>query len=772
MDDKKLKLIIGSMLHDVGKLVYRTNDIRKHSISGEEFVGKECKIQDQEILDCIRHHHYDDFKGRKLDDNNLAFISYIADNIASSADRRQVEETGGFNKKLPLYSIFNILNGNNSNGRYKLRCLNNEKGINYPIIEEVQNDEVFYKEILDNIKDKFKQFILSKDYVQSFSEILEGYLTYVPSSTNLKEIADISLYDHLKLTAAFACCIYDYFKENKLDDYSKLLTETKKYYSENIFYLYSLDMSGIQNYIYTISSKGALKSLRTRSFYLEIFLENIIDTILEELELTRMNLIYSGGGHCYFILPNTEKVKTKLDLLKNEINNWLIEKYGIELYLAGAGVECNKETFDYNNVKAYKELFRELSHKMSKDKLNRYTNKQLLKLNYSEIEESGRECKICHKIEEYVSDNSNNICFNCQNIIDFSRKILTAKYFVVEENKYETSEPYLELPQNRRLIATSKEELLDALKDNEYLVRAYTKNDSYSGEGLSTKLWVGDYAYDNELKIFSEGTDGIKRLGVIRADVDNLGQAFVSGFENEKATLTRSAVFSRSMSMFFKYHINYVLENGQYSLKGDTENKRRKALIVYSGGDDLFIVGAWNDIIEFSVDLVDSLEKFTLGSLKLSAGIGIFDDKYPIKLMAQDTGELEESAKDNKYEEEGVVKTKNSVCIFDKDLRFSWKEFKEKIVEEKLKVLIDYFGQIDDRGKAFLYKILDYLREIDDKINLARLAYLLSRLEPTDKSKIEKHQEFSKIIYKYALNKKDRMELITAIYIYVYLERR
>lgn len=772
MDDKKLKLIIGTMLHDVGKLVYRTNDGRKHSVSGEEFAREQCNIKEEEILDCIRFHHADDFKGKKLNNNNLAFITYIADNISSSADRRQTENGFGFDKKLPLYSIFNILNGNNTNGKYKPRPLNNNNGINYPILEEIQNDDFYYREILANIKDKFKQFTLSKDYVQSFSEILEGYLSYVPSSTNLKEIADISLYDHLKLTTAFACCIYDYFKENNFDDYSKLLSETNKYYKENMFYLYSLDMSGIQNYIYTISSKGALKSLRTRSFYLEIFLENIIDTIVEELELTRMNLIYSGGGHCYFILPNTEKVKNKVAFLNNEINNWFVEKYGVELYLAGAGVECNKETFDYDNSESYKKMFRDLSNKMSKNKLNRYTNEQLLKLNYSEMEEKGRECKICHKIEKYVSDNPNHICFNCQNIIDFSRKILTAKYFIVEDNEYETSEPYLELPQNRRLIAANKEELLDALKNNEYLIRAYTKNDSYSGEGLSTKLWVGDYAFDNELKIFSEGADGIKRLGVIRADVDNLGQAFVNGFENDKASLTRSAVFSRSMSLFFKYHINYLLENGQYSLKENKKSKRRKALIVYSGGDDLFIVGAWNDIIEFSIDLVDSLEKFTLGSLELSAGIGIFDDKYPIKLMAQDTGELEDAAKENEYEEAGKRKTKNSVALFDKELKFSWKEFKEKIVEEKLQILIDYFDEIDDRGKAFLYKILDYLRETEDKINLARLAYLLSKLEPANRSKKEKHREFSKTIYKYALNKKDRMELITAIYIFIYLERR
>ena len=85
----------------------------------------------------------------------------------------------------------------------------------------------------------------------------------------------------------------------------------------------------------------------------------------------------------------------------------------------------------------------------------------------------------------------------------------------------------------------------------------------------------------------------------------------------------------------------------------------------------------------------------------------------------------------------------------------------------------DYFKEIDDRGKSFLYRLLNLLREVeDDKLNIARLAYLLARLEPQNEDSKEKHSEFSKMIYRYAKNEKDRSELITAIYIFVYLERR
>ena len=45
-----------------------------------------------------------------------------------------------------------------------------------------------------------------------------------------------------------------------------------------------------QKFIYTITTKSALKSLRSRSFYLEIMMEHIIDTLLDKLHLSRFLL--------------------------------------------------------------------------------------------------------------------------------------------------------------------------------------------------------------------------------------------------------------------------------------------------------------------------------------------------------------------------------------------------------------------------------------------------------------------------------------------------
>ncbi len=69
---------------------------------------------------------------------------------------------------------------------------------------------------------------------------------------------------------------------------------------------------------------------------------------------------------------------------------------------------------------------------------------------------------------------------------------------------------------------------------------------------------------------------------------------------------------------------------------------------------------------------------------------------------------------------------------------------------------------------------MELFRERSKKINIARLAYLLARLEPGDnagKEDREKYDLFRRAIYKWMQNNEDADKVITAIYIYVYLKR-
>ncbi len=62
MTDREVKLVLGSLLHDIGKVIYRQgDDRRKHSQSGYDFLKNEVHAEecDTDILDCVRYHHAD-----------------------------------------------------------------------------------------------------------------------------------------------------------------------------------------------------------------------------------------------------------------------------------------------------------------------------------------------------------------------------------------------------------------------------------------------------------------------------------------------------------------------------------------------------------------------------------------------------------------------------------------------------------------------------------------------------------------------------------------
>ena len=693
---------------------------------------------------------------------------------------------------MSLQSIFNLLNGNDEKLCYSAEQLN--KTINYPTSVSTGFDEVFYGKIVNEIENNLRGITWDNNYLNSLLEVLEVQLSYIPSSTMKSEVADISLYDHVKLTAAIAASIKEWLDENNISDYKETLFKgASGFYDKKVFLLFSMDMSGIQDFIYTIASKNALRMLRSRSFYLEIFMENLIDELLDYIGMSRANLIYSGGGHAYIITANTENIKQKIAEFESKINEWLLGEFKTALFLGFGYTECSANELHNKPEGAYRQIYKNVSKMISQKKMKRYSAAQIIKLNSEGKKDGTRECRVCRRTSKLLEDD--DICSVCNAMIDMSQNILYKGFYIVTENPKDKAA--LPLPFGRYLVADNRKELLEKMKqDDSSYIRAYTKNKSYTGFKVVKNLWVGDYTLGDSFEELAKKSEGINRIAVFRADVDNLGDAFVNGFASKKygekyMTISRTATFSRKMSMFFKYHINYILENGEFYIadKKEEERGKRNATIVYSGGDDVFVVGSWDDVVGFAVDLQKSLKEFSQDTLTISGGIGIYPAKYPINNMARLTGELEECSK--KYRNEVTKQEKNAITLFTpsqeksgnnslsltQDMTFSWKDFENNVVRIKLNFIKKFFMKTPEKGKAFLYRILELIRGMeDDKINLARLAYTLARLEEALKKdkkadQIKEINFFSSTIYKWIGCEKDKKEFIAAIYLYVYLIR-
>ena len=769
MNEKQQKLVIGCLLHDFGKLLYRYNDGRNHSTSGYEYLKGITALSDEtEILNCVRYHHAKLLTSVKIANDDIAYIAYIADNIASAADRRKKENDdgeGGFVKEASLETIFNIIKGNNEKKVYQPKADELLGEINYPTAKEIAFNETFYSKIVSNIRSLLGQIEFNENYINSLLQVLEANLTFVPSSTNMGELRDISLYDHLKLTAAFGLCIGHYLEENSISDYkTELFENAKAFYAKKVFLIYSLDLSGIQNFIYNIASKGALKGLRARSFYLEILMESCVDELLDRLGLCRTNVLYTGGGHTYMILPNTNTAKENINAFEKELNGWFMENFGSQLYAAGGYAQCSANTLQNDPDGSYKKIFQDVSKNISAKKMNRYSASDIETLNAPHKHDHSRECVICHRSDKLTDGNKCSVCGGLEKL---SSMIIEQKNALFILTKDKSRENKVIMPFGCVLTAGDKKTVTELMKKGDY-VRSYSKNLPYTGDKVASNLWVGDYSSESEFSKLIKESCGIKRLGIIRADVDNLGQSFVSGFNGPYETITRTAVFSRKLSMFFKLHINKILENGGCMLD-KSESKKRNAVIVYAGGDDLFIVGAWDDIIGFAVDLQKSLAHYSQGMLTISAGIGLYPDKFPIAAMAEQVGELEHFSKT--YDNE----SKNAVTLFNGENSYHWDEFINEVLFEKLSALQEYIGNNSEHDKALLYKMLRLIRdrEKDGRINIARFTYLLARLRP-DEEKTEEialYNYFAKKMYNWIRNEKDCRQLTTAIYLYVYMNR-
>ena len=785
MDLLTLQSTFGGLLHDTGKAVYRAGGQHgSHSAQGYQFLHEILTGADwKPILDCVRYHHASELRSvqNTLPKDSPTYIVYLADNLSAAADRREIEGEGSsFRRDLPLDSVFTHLNG--SHPGWMMPAQPQDGSLKLPRKQRPLSASV-YADALCKLKECLPDLQPQPEWINSLLGLLETQFSCFPSSTFTGESPDVSLFDHAKTTAAMAACISAYTQANGITDLHKALFEQENDFRQTeAFLLYTADFSRIQKFLYTVHTENALRSLRSRSFFLELLMEHYLDELLMGCGVSRANLIYSGGGHCYALLPNTQAVIQTVTQWNRRFNGWLRQEFGTQLFLANSWTACtgNDLTNTPTEKSPYKELFRRVNRLLEQHKFHRYTADDLRQLNSTAAYPDGRECKVCGTSANLKDD----LCPWCRLFVDLSYKIQKKNVLVLSRQASDADDcTLLALDGGSEFLTlTDPVSARKRLTFGEPIIRVYTKNTPFTGLTYSTNLYVGDYAASNSMEELAEQSQGVRRIAVCRMDVDNLGHAFISGFEQESesdpvkrmhyVTLSRTSAFSRQMSLFFKCYINGILEGLQVS-------------IVYAGGDDVFLVGAWNDILEAAQRIQSNFTAFSCGALTLSAGIGIFDDHYPIRLSAEETAELEESAKH--------LPGKNAVALFTPERKavqdakgnllvrpeqghiYSWDTFRTKVLTEKVGCLQNFFGKDDaEHGNAMLYNLLALLREAEnDRINLARYAYLLARLSPKKNAPNYKlYEQFSHSMMDWALDSVQRHQLITAIYIYVYQHRK
>jgi len=144
---------------------------------------------------------------------------------------------------------------------------------------------------------------------------------------------------------------------------------------------------------------------------------------------------------------------------------------------------------------------------------------------------------------------------------------------------------------------------------------------------------------------------------VFRADVDNLGQIFTRGL-GHRATAGRVSMLSQTMADFFEGYLQWLCKQ---------ENYRERLGVIYAGGDDVFLVGAWDAVLDFAVELREAFARYAFNNpaFSLSGGVVLVDDHLPVRHFADLAGTAEEMAKGHKRKHNGVDIEKDALTIFD-----------------------------------------------------------------------------------------------------------
>ena len=98
------------------------------------------------------------------------------------------------------------------------------------------------------------------------------------------------------------------------------------------------DLSGIQKFLYNISSKKAAVSLKGRSYYLQQYMDNVcskIEKVAKEAGAKDIEVIYNSGGKFYLLTDNSEEIMAAIDkctsLVKKDLWNEHMGQLGISV---------------------------------------------------------------------------------------------------------------------------------------------------------------------------------------------------------------------------------------------------------------------------------------------------------------------------------------------------------------------------------------------------------------------------------------------------------
>ena len=521
-----------------------------------------------------------------------------------------------------------------------------------------------------------------------------------------KDFQDIPLYDFIKMTVGIALCLKE---------------------SEEIC-LAGASISGIQSYLYDIVSKNAARLLKGRSFYLQLLADSLLAETIEQFDLSPCHVVYASGGNFYVLMPKnalTTEGDTFDAFIKTMSEN-IYEKHRFALFSTMAMTQFFKQS------KAINEVWDELVTLLNKKKFKRLSsNKSIRKDFFKEfIEAGGTKTKQRDHItnEEFAEGEDPEYLYKNEDMplslitkqqIELGGKLRHSVLYAADKKGIAKTEAIID-PIGFKHYFWDKDERAYGLPFKTFNHLDSDKYDSILYGGNEVPIFENEFevqeANDKEKKADSKlkedpykvgdikpfeylvGKGNLSRLAILRMDVDGLGAIFSEdiGTNQGKKNICRYAATSRSLDFFFKGYLN--------TLRKDYDDT---VAIIYSGGDDLFIVGKWNDVFKLTGKINDDFKLWSCGNLTISGGAVLVPPKFPIMQSARLANVVEDKAKKHRFPSDSKkdkVYEKNAICLFDMPLNWDV----EYPIVKKLYVDILSMIKSSSLSMSFINKIMNY----------------------------------------------------------------
>ncbi len=751
MEEKIWKAALAGLLHDVGKLEQRARTDPWLPAPGHEQEGQPVHATwtgyfiEQYVAAPYRapalhgaYHHAPEKSPAQ--DHSLSLLVELADKLSAGERADPLEKGKPKDPPQQMVTIFDRLQFKGTPAKAEhyldLQPLSLDEKALFPTTKkDRQVRGSAYLALCEQLRAAAGQVVDDPAvYLEHLLFAMQRSAWCVPSAY-YHSVPDVSLYDHSRMTAALSVCLAEHadqvpawLKAVEADYSGKAGSASAELLNTDAALLVGGDISGIQDFIYTISSKNAAKTLRGRSFYLQLLTEAVLRFVLKALGLPYTNVIYAGGGHFYLLAPLS--AGAKLDEVRKSVSDRLIHHHGVSLYLAIGSARVPLSGFRIGRFPAY---WSEMHASLAQAKNHRYQElgDELFDHVFAVPAQGGNPdaaCAVCGEDVRPVSklddddpeeadspENRLKICSLCQSFDQQLGSLLPETHFIALGFGSAT----MARPGTARDTLAAFGMMFQLLPDASAAINLpgaesvtiWALNDPRSGKWPVSGLPQANTLHYTVNRIprltFDELREkvrgGFEYLGVLRMDVDDMGELFNKGFGDptlgSTATIARLSTLSFQVSLFFEGWVKRLCED----VSGDI-------YAVYAGGDDLFLIGPWDVIPDLARRIYKDFKAYTGAhpGLHISGGMAFIGGKYPVYQAARDAASAEHTAKQ--------MNGKDAFAFLDE--AHHWTDFEElDLMKERILRLVGGSGEQaqDKAGLGGPKGIIGNLRVLADR---------------------------------------------------------